>query len=133
MNYCLDTNICIYFLKGTFPALLPKVLSVNPNNIIVPAIVKAELLCGAEKSQRTKDNILKITAFLMPFEIKAFDDSAAVQYSKIRASLEKAGTPIGPNDLIIAAIALAGDYTLVTNNMKEFERIPGLRLENWID
>ena len=133
MSYFLDTNMCIYFLKGTYPVLLPKILSLHPSEIIIPAVVKAELIYGAEKSLKRDENIRKITAFLLPFEIAPFGDSATFHYGKIRTSLEKSGMLIGPNDLFIAATVLAENGILVTNNIKEFSRIPGLRLENWIE
>ena len=133
MNYFLDTNTCIYFLKGTYPALLTKMLSLRPADIKIPAIVKAELVYGAEKSLKRDENLDKIMAFLLPFEIVPFGDSSVLHYGKIRLLLEKSGTPAGPNDLFIAATVLAVNGILVTNNRKEFSRIPGLRLENWIE
>ena len=133
MSYLLDTNICIYYLKGTYPALRDKMLSVHPSDIKIPAVVKAELLYGAEKSVKRDENMAKAYAFLMPFEIAPFGDAASVYYSSIRASLEKEGKPIGPNDLFIAAIAQAEKAVLVTNNIKEHQRISGIRLENWIE
>ena len=133
MIYCLDTYICIYYLKGKYPILLQKMLSINPNDIKIPSIVKAELLHVAEKSMKREENHEKITAFLLPFEIVPFGDTAAVYSAKIRATLEQTGMPIGPNDLLIAATALAINATLVTNNIKEFSRVDGLRSENWIE
>ena len=131
MTYSLDTNICIYFLKGKYPALLTKMLSLSPNDVKIPAIVKAELLHGAEKSQKADENKSKIISFLLPFEIIPFDDAASLHYAKIKAALETTGKIIGPNDLIIAATTLAKNATLITNNTKEFSRIKTLRLENW--
>jgi len=132
MNYYLDTNICIYFLKGIYPALLTKMLMFNPSNIKIPAVVKAELFYGAEKSARREQNLGKINAFLSPFEIVPFDDSATAHYGIIRSALEKAGTPIGPNDMFIAATVLSGGGILVTNNTDEFGRVPAIRMENWV-
>jgi len=132
MNYYLDTNTCIYFLKGLYPDLLAKIMSLNPENIKIPAMVKAELLYGAEKSQKVKDNSEKVKQFLLPFEIIPFDDKAAEEYSKIRSRLERTGILIGPNDLIISATVLSNDGILVSNNDKEFKRVPGLNTENWI-
>ena len=131
MNYFLDTNICIYFLSGKYPGLFKKLFSRNPNDIKIPVIVKAELLYGAEKSIKREDNISKITAFLLPFEIIPFDDASAAFYGKIRAKLETTGMMIGPNDLIIAATALSKNAVLVTNNTNEFIRVEGLNLEDW--
>lgn len=131
MKYYLDTNICIYFLKGMYINLLDRIISNKPDDIKVPSIVKAELLYGAEKSQKREENMKKVYNFLLPFEIVPFDDICAVEYSKIRAELERAGNAIAPNDLIISAIVLSRGGTLITNNEKEFCRIPGLLLENW--
>ena len=132
MKYFFDTNICIYFLKGIYPALYKKILSCSPHDIKIPAIVKAELLHGAYKSLKPDENKKKIMSFLLPFDIIPFDDSATYHYGRVKAELEKAGMLIGPNDLLIAATTLAYDAVLVTNNMKEFERVGGLRLENWV-
>jgi len=131
MNYYLDTNICIYFLVGKYPILLNKIMSHNPNDIKIPAIVKAELLHGAEKSVKRDENKNKIAMFLLPFEIIPFDNNCAEHYGRIKANLEIKGTLIGPNDLLIASTALAGSAVLVTNNTSEFSRVEGLRLENW--
>ncbi len=131
MSYFLDTNMCIYYLKGKYPALLVKVLSLNPADIKIPAVVKAELIYGAEKSSRRDANLEKIMAFLSPFEIVPFGDSSTFSYGETRAFLDRAGLPIGPNDLLIAATVLSERGILITNNIKEFERIPGLLLENW--
>ena len=132
MKYFLDTNICIYFLKGVSKKLHNKFLQVNPNDIKIPAIVKAELLYGVEKSIKKKENLNFVNNFLLPFEIIPFDDSSAGFYSKIRFTLEKKGNIIGPNDLIIASIVLRNKGTLVTNNIKEFQRVKGLKVINWI-
>lgn len=132
MKYFLDTNICIYFLKGKYTILHDKILSINPNTIKIPSIVKAELLFGAEKSIKKEQNIEMINQFLLPFEILSFDDDEAIEYSKIRALLEKNGNIIGPNDLIIASIVKSNNGILITNNVKEFERVEGLKIENWI-
>lgn len=131
MKYFLDTNTCIYFLKGIYPSLLAKMLSVQPSDIKIPAVVKAELIYGVEKSVRRNENMETLAAFLLPFEVAPFADSAAACYAKIRAQLEKLGLPIGPNDLLIAATVIAEQGILVTNNTKEFSRIPELNLENW--
>ena len=133
MIYCLDTNICIYFLTGKYPSLLSKILSFNPNDIKIPAIVKAELLHGTEKSAKREENKSKIATFLLPFEIVPFDAIAAVHYGSIKAILEQASKPIGPNDLLIAATVLSLNAILVTNKIKEFSRIEGLNLENWTE
>jgi tRNA(fMet)-specific endonuclease VapC len=133
MRCFLDTNICVYYLKGISARLRVRLLEHSPADIKIPAIVKAELLLGALKSIRPDDNLVKVLRFLEPFEIVAFDDGATQAYAETRARLEVAGTPIGPNDLIIAAIVLNHDGILITNNQKEFRRVPGLKTENWFD
>ena len=132
MIYYLDSNICVYFLKGLYPSIMENIQNINPNNIKIPSIVKAELLYGAEKSQQKAKNLSTINRFLEPFEIIPFDDDCSILYSKIRSSMELKGTIIGPNDYIIAATVLAKNGILVTNNKKEFERIKSLKIENWI-
>jgi len=131
LNYYLDTNTCIFFLKGKYPALLRVVLSHDPNTIRIPAIVAAELIHGAEKSSTPVKNMENVKKFLAPFEIASFDIAAAYSYGKIRSSLEKQGQIIGPNDLIIAAIVLSQSGILVTNNTQEFRRVENLALEDW--
>lgn len=131
MHYFLDTNICIYYLKGLHPALLDRMLIHSVSEIKIASIVKAELLYGAVKSKKRKDNTSKVNKFLLPFEIIAFDDKAAEIYAHIRSDTASKGTPIGPNDLIIAATVLANSGTLISNNENEFSRIGGLKIENW--
>ncbi len=131
MKYFLDTNSCIYFLKGKNEKLQQKIISQNPNDLKIPFIVKAELLYGVEKSQRRDDNLDNINRFLFPLEIVGFNDKECFEYSVIRAELERKGKIIGPNDLLIAAIVKSNDGILVTNNIKEFKRVSGLRIEDW--
>ncbi len=131
MSYFLDTNTCIYFLKGMHPSLRQKLSACAPSDVRIPAIVMAELLFGAEKSQRVKENTEKVLAFMFPFQIVPFDAAAAHAYAKVRHMLEKAGQPIGANDMIIAATVLANAGVLVTNNVAEFRRVKKLKLENW--
>ena len=131
MNYYLDSNICIYFLKGIYPSIKEKIVSTNPSTIKIPSIVKAELLYGAEKSQQKAKNLSTIKLFLEPFEIVPFDEECSIVYSKIRSAMELKGMIMGPNDYIIAAIVLAKNGVLVTNNTKEFEKVKNLKLENW--
>ena len=131
MIHFLDTNICIYFLKGTHPAVKARLLEHDPDDIKIPSIVKAELLYGTEKSKLRDENRKHVDRFLDPFEIVPFDDSAASCYAEIRARTEATGNPVGPNDLIIAATVLPHQGILVTNNIREFQRIQGLKIENW--
>ena len=131
MKYFLDSNVCVYFLKANFPPLRRRLLSHRPAEIVIPSLVKAELLYGAYKSQRTAQNEQAVLEFLLPYSIAAFGDPEASHYAHIRAVLEKSGTPIGPNAMIIAAIARANEGTLVTHNVSEFSRVPDLSIEDW--
>jgi tRNA(fMet)-specific endonuclease VapC len=101
------------------------------NDCAISAIVKYELFYGAFKSHKKDATLMALKDFLSHFSEVAFDDKAAELAGKIRAELEIKGTPIGPNDLLIAAIALSGNFILVTNNTKEFERVTGLTVEDW--
>ncbi len=133
MNYYLDTNICIYFLKGMNENIRKRLLDKHPDEIKICSIVKAELYYGAEKSLKRDANLSRINDFLFPFEIIPFGDGESVSYSKIRFKLEREGQIIGPNDLLIAATVLYNDGILVTNNVKEFKRVPQLSIENWTE
>jgi tRNA(fMet)-specific endonuclease VapC len=121
----------IDFMRGLFPTVADKLQSMVPEEILVSAIVKAELLLGAEKSSNPSKSIDIVRKFLAPFKIIPFDSNAAEQYAKIRADLEKRGLRIGPNDLLIAATVLSNKSKLVTRNVKEFSRINGLEIESW--
>jgi tRNA(fMet)-specific endonuclease VapC len=133
MTYYLDTNICIYFLNGSLSKVRDRLLSKSPRDIAIPSIVKAELLFGAEKSKKRDENLEKINRFLLPLLTAGFDDEEASAYARIRAHLETAGLLIGPNDLLIAATVSAQGGILVTNNTREFSRVPGLPLEDWTE
>ena len=131
MSHFLDTTTCIYFLNGRSEAIRLKILSTSPIEIKIPAIVKAELLLGAYKSQLPKKSLAKVEAFLEAFEVVAFDDSAAYEYATIRQQTEAKGSLVGPNDLMIAAIVKLHEGVLVTRNVDEFSRVENLRIENW--
>jgi tRNA(fMet)-specific endonuclease VapC len=131
MKYLLDTNICIYALKKRFPGIKKIMESLPPSDIAIPSIVKAELYYGAVKSRNSNKTISVLERFLSPFEIIPFGDKEIMTYANIRANLEKSGNIIGPNDLIIAATALARGAALVTHNTKEFARVEGLLIEDW--
>ena len=133
MKYYLDTNICIYFLKGENENIRIRLFEKHPDEIKISSIVKAELLFGAEKSIKKEQNLKKMNEFIFPFEIVSFGEKEAIFYSKIRAKLETEGRIIGPNDLLIAATVLANDGTLITNNVDEFKRVENLKIENWIE
>ncbi len=131
MRYLLDTNICIYLIKKQPASLLSHFHSQPVGEIGISSITAAELLYGVEKSRYIAKNQAALEQFLLPLMIEPFDFQAAHLYGKVRNSLEKKGQPIGPLDTLIAAHALRLDTTLITNNEKEFQRVDGLRLENW--
>jgi tRNA(fMet)-specific endonuclease VapC len=131
MRYLLDTNVCTRYLNGRAPAIRTNMRAYSPAEIWVCSVVKSELFAGALKSDRAAESLAKQKAFLAPFQSLPFDDVAAEAYATVRAHLEQKGTPIGPYDMQIAAIALANHCTLVTNNTGEFSRVPGLIVANW--
>lgn len=131
MAYFLDTNVCIYSLKGTYPSIAIRLGALSPKDVKIASIVQAELLLGAEKSAQRARTMEVVEAFLLPLVIVPFDGDAARTYARIRAALEKKGTPIGPNDLVLAATVLSRGGTLVTHNLRGFRRIAGLPLEDW--
>ncbi len=132
MNYLLDTNICIYLIKRKPPEVLQRFLQLSPGSVFISSVTTSELYYGAQKSQRVQTNLEALNHFLLSFRIVDYDESASFLYGELRADLEKRGQPIGPLDMMIAAHALSLDVPLVTNNTKEFERVKGLKLENWI-
>lgn len=127
----LDTNICIAFLNGRDSAVRDRLLGQSPSDVRLCSVVKAELLYGARSSARTGENLRRLEEFFAPFGSFVFDDDAADWYGTIRGQLRREGTPIGGNDLMIAAIARSNDATLVTRNDSEFRRVPGLRVDVW--
>jgi len=127
----LDTNTCIHFLNGSSKAVADQMRSRPPSEIVLCSIVKAELLYGARHSRRIEDNLRLLDHFFTPLASLPFDDRCAEEYGLIRAQLAAQGSLIGPNDLMIAAIARAHDTTLVTHNIREFSRVAGLRLTDW--
>jgi tRNA(fMet)-specific endonuclease VapC len=131
MIYLLDANACIKFLNGQSENVRSRLESKRPEEIVLCSVVKAELLYGALKSARPAENLNRLGSFFKTFVSFAFDDVSAETYGAIRVGLERAGTPIGPNDLFIAAIARSRGATLVTNNTREFQRVEGLLLEDW--
>lgn len=132
MTWLLDTNTCIYFLNRASEGIGKRFQELSPAQIKLPSITVAELYYGAEKSKCKAKNRERVKRFVSTFEIVAFDEIACVTYAEVRHSLEKSGNPVGPMDLLIASIGLAHNFTVVTNNLKEFKRIKGLKIENWL-
>lgn len=130
MPFLLDTDTCIYALKQN-PDVLDQLLSRNREEIVVSVITEAELRTGAAKSSSPVRTLRLVENFLRPLALAEFASDDAIAYAHIRAKLERAGTPIGPLDTLIAAQAVARRLTLVSNNEREFRRVPGLHLENW--
>ena len=131
MRYMLDTNICIYAIRQKPEKVFSKLKKMNPADICVSAVTYAELACGVEKSAAVERNRLVLSLLLANIEILDFDSKAAEEYGRVRADLEKQGVPIGPLDMMIAGHARSLGYTVVTNNLKEFSRVSGLKTENW--
>jgi tRNA(fMet)-specific endonuclease VapC len=131
MTYLLDSNACIVFLNGRSEKLKQRFLTCEPKEMTLCSVVKAELYFGAMKSQNMNKSLSKIDTFFSQFYSLPFDDESAKLYGEIRADLTAKGTIIGNNDMMIAAIALKNELTLVTHNTREFSRVVGLTLEDW--
>jgi tRNA(fMet)-specific endonuclease VapC len=131
MTYLLDTNVCIRYLNGRSSGIKAHLEAQQPTDVAVCSIVKTELFYGAQRTQNPKRTLAVQQAFLQPYRSLPFDDAAAVIAGSLRAMLAKNGTPIGPYDLLIAAIALANDCVLITHNTREFSRVPHLQIEDW--
>jgi tRNA(fMet)-specific endonuclease VapC len=132
MKYMLDTNICVYLIKKK-PENVLKNLHLNMDDgVAISAITLAELMHGVESSAYPEKNALALNQFLSIVDILPFDDEAAVEYGKTCAKLRQKGTQIGVMDTLIAAHAKAEELIIVTNNVREFERVEGLKLENWV-
>ena len=131
MRYMLDTNICIYAIKHKPEKVFNELQKHDPSDVCISSVTYAELVHGVEKSAAIEKNRLALSMLLANIEILDFDVNAANCYGKIRADLEKRGTPIGPLDMMIAGHAQSLGYTVVTNNVKEFSRVINLEIENW--
>ena len=133
MIYLLDSNACIGWLRSSQPKLVARIKQEAPANIVICSVVVGELIYGAERSQpvHQANNRMRVQQLRNQFVSLPLDDSAAEEYGKVRAHLAAQGMQIGPNDLMIAAIALANRLTLVSHNTSEFSRVPGLLLEDW--
>lgn len=130
LKYLLDTNIAIYVIKRR-PAAMLDVFNRHAGRMAISSVTLAELLHGAEKSQRREHSLAVVEDFSSRLVVLDYTAKAAAHYGDIRADLERKGTPIGVNDLHIAGHARSEGLVLATNNLREFERIDGLRLENW--
>ncbi len=128
----LDPNICIYIIKNKPRSVKEKFREFEIGELCISTITVSELMYGAYKSEQIEKNLKAIESFLMPFEIVDYDYIASIEYGKIRANLEKKGQVIDNMDMQIAGHALALDLVLVTNNTREFERVEGLGLDNWV-
>ncbi len=131
MIYLPDTNVCINFLRNKHAGIVAKFGSIGPDDIAICDIVAAELWYGTHRGGQFAANAPTLRVFLSPFPAVPFDSQAAENYGEIRRKLELSGTPIGPYDLQIAAVALVHNLILVTHNTREFIRVPGLQLEDW--
>jgi tRNA(fMet)-specific endonuclease VapC len=130
-GYLLDTNMLIAAIKGRSP-VREKLETVDASHLLVSPIVLGELLTGVEKSQRRASNRKRLLEVLSGLQMVEIQPEVAVLYGQVRATLESAGTPIGANDLWIAAHALSLEAVVVTDNEREFRRVPGLNVENWL-
>ncbi len=131
MRYLLDTNTCIRYINGRAPKIREKMLAVEDADIGISSITKGEMYAGSAKSQHPQQSRMKQDAFFFRFASLPFDNAAADEFGRLRAALEVGGTPIGPYDMQIAAIALAHNLVVVTHNTREFELVAGLILEDW--
>jgi tRNA(fMet)-specific endonuclease VapC len=133
MRYLLDTNICIYLIKRRPSEAVERFRQHSPQDAAISTITLFELQYGVEKSQYRQRSEDALAKFLLPLNLITPDRSSAIEAATVRAQLEKKGMPIGPYDLLIAGLARSQDMTLVTSNTREFERIVGLHLENWVE
>lgn len=132
MKLLLDTNICIYIIKQQPITVLKRFLEYQVGDIGISSITLSELRYGVAKSAHKEKNAKALDGFIIPLEIVSFDEAAARVYGEIRATLEKSGTPIGSMDMLIAAHAVSLDIPLVTNNTREFVRVPSLNIIDWM-
>jgi len=131
MRYLLDTNVCVDYLNGRFPNVTERIRRSSPENLCVSSVVVAELRYGADRSSSRHRNHRRLDELTAEIACVDFDLLAASTYGKVRAALEAQGSPIGANDMLIAAHALSLGLVLVTDNRREFERVEGLEIENW--
>ena len=132
MNWLLDTNTCIYFMKNQFPKLTSRILGYPVSSFSLSSITVFELEYGTEKSRWSERTRQQLALFLAPFEILPFTAEDSLIAGRIRGTLERKGQLIGPYDILIAAQALSRGLTVITHNTGEFERVSGLHVEDWI-
>lgn len=133
MKYLLDTNICIYIIKKKPEHVKNRFSSLHIGDVAISTITQSELQYGVEKSSNPEKNQAALDQFLLPLTILEYDQAAAKEYGKIRRVLEKQGQPIGPLDMLIAAHARSLNLIVITNNVREFSKVPDLHLENWVE
>ena len=131
MKYLLDTNACVDYLSGRYPSVIARLQRSGPADIGLSTVVVAELRYGADRSARAKENHARVDVLVAEIPPVEFDLESAAAYGRLRTRLEANGTPIGPNDMLIAAQALARDLVVITDNVREFRRVRGLKVENW--
>lgn len=131
MKYLLDTSVCVPLINRTDRTLRTRLSEQMPRDVTLCSVVRAELVFGAYRSERLAENLERVELFCRAFTSLAFDDQAAEHYGRIRAQLHREGRLIGANDMLIASIALSADVILVTRNINEFSRVPGLTTEAW--
>jgi|SRR3972149_4972929 len=131
MRQLLDTNACVDYLTGRYPNVVARIQNSTPDDLCLSSVVVAELRYGADHSARRRTNHGRIDALLDEIGCLDFDLRAAATYGRVRAQLEAAGTRIGPNDMLIAAHALSRGLSVVTDNVAEFKRVKGLKVQNW--
>jgi len=131
VSYLLDTNTCVYAIKR-WPTVIGRLQQLSPDDVAISAVTLAELWFGARKSRKPASTRASVDAFLLPFTVLPFDPGAAEAYSEIRLELERAGQPIGERDLLIAATAVSRGLSVVTHNIGEFRRVPGIAVEDWV-
>jgi tRNA(fMet)-specific endonuclease VapC len=132
MKYLLDTNICIYIIKKKPEEVIKRFLKMKPDSIGISSITVSELYYGVAKSSRSDENTIALEQFILPLTILNYNKEDSIAYGRLRAKLEQKGKLIGAMDMLIAAQALSRDLILVTNNEREFKKVEGLSVENWV-
>jgi tRNA(fMet)-specific endonuclease VapC len=131
VRHLLDTNVCVDYLTGRYPQVVARIQRSSPDDLCLSCVVVAELRYGADHSVQRRANHARIDVLIKEIECLDFDLRAAAMYGRVRARLEAGGTPIGPNDMLIAAHALSRGFGVVTDNVAEFGRVKGLSVQSW--